>query len=272
MIVAPETDRFINKKPIRELEHLVHSFYFQSFNGNTPDNSGLIADDGCYEIMLVKEKNAILKTGNNTKYQIPRTYTIHKVDQPFGIEYASSFNTFCIKLQPWVNALFFSDDLPQGVIDLRMVFGEEISCLHDRVFSVSDFGEMVEIAEEFIIRQNFRIPPETKFIRKVCDEIYERNGNVTVEELADLFKTTRQALNKLFYSNVKHTLKRFILLIRMRAAIEYKLANPDIPLTSIAYMFGYSDQSHFVNNFKRLCGTTPSDFVKNKSYSCNDLR
>ncbi|BFP43428.1 hypothetical protein FGF1_42730 [Flavobacteriaceae bacterium GF1] len=264
--------RFINKKPVKELEHLVHSFYFQSFYNKEQKNSGLIADDGCYEIMLVKEENAILKTGKQTKYQIPKTYTIHKVEQPFGIEYAGSFNTFCIKLQPWVNALFFSDGLPQGVIDLRMVFGEEISCLHDRVFSVSDFDEMVEIAEEFIIRLNIHSSPETKFINKVCDEIYVKNGNVTVKELADLFQTSRQALNKLFYYNVKHTLKKFILLIRIRASIEYKLTHPDTPLTSIAYMFGYSDQAHFVNNFKRLCGTTPSDFVKNRSYSCNDLR
>ncbi len=264
--------RFINKRPIKKLQHLVHSFYFQSFNSDVQDNSGLIADDGCYEIMLVKEENGFLRAGSYVKYQIPKTYTIHKVEQPFGIEYPNSFNTFCIKLQPWANALFFSDDLPQGVIDLRIVFGEEISRLHDSIFSTSDFSRRAEIAEEFIIRQNMYLSSDTKFIRKVCQEIYKCNGNITVKELSGVFQISRQALNKLFYANVKHTLKKFILLIRIRASIEYKLANPDISLTSVAYMFGYSDQAHFVNNFKRLCGTTPSSFVKNRSYSCNDLR
>ncbi|WP_276371527.1 AraC family transcriptional regulator [Chryseolinea sp. H1M3-3] len=263
---------FINRRTDKTLQHLVHSFYYQEFNRNVASNSGLIADDGCYEIMFVKETDAFLSYGINNRSKIPHTYTINRVPQPFSIDFKACFTTFCIKLQPWNNGMFFPNSLPQGILDLRTLFGKEILDLHENIFSSKSFNEMVTLAEQFLIAKEYCLSAEMEFVKSVCEKIYDCKGSVSVNELAETFDVPRQILNKIFFRHVKHTVKKFLVLIRMRASIEYKLANPTSSFTEIAYKFGYSDQAHFVNDFRKVCGVTPSMFVKTPSYSCNDLR
>jgi hypothetical protein len=217
---------YINRRSNDELRHIVRSFYYQEFNRDVRTNSGLIADDGCYEIMFVKQTDAFLCYGNNNRSRIPETYTIHRVPQPFSIDYKTRFTTFCIKLQPWVNGLFFPNSLPQGALDLKTLFGNEILDLHYVIFSSKSFEEMATLSEQFLNAKEYHLSPEIELVKSVCEKICHFGGNISVTELSEIFHIQRQILNKVFFRNVKHTLKKFLALIRMRASIEYKLAKP----------------------------------------------
>jgi AraC-like DNA-binding protein len=47
--------------------------------------------------------------------------------------------------------------------------------------------------------------------------------------------------------------------------------NADINnLTSIAYEFGYFDQSHFIRDFKNFSGITPSEYIR-EQHPVNDI-
>jgi AraC-like DNA-binding protein len=100
-------------------------------------------------------------------------------------------------------------------------------------------------------------------IKNICGKIYETRGMITVNELADMFEMSRQTLNKTFFSHVNYTTKYFIILVRILSATKFKLNNPSYSLTEVAYEFGYTDQSHFIYDFKRISGVTPSQLFKN---------
>ena len=126
---------------------------------------------------------------------------------------------------------------------------------------------MAVYAEEFLLSLPINLNQQTTLIKDLCSLIYEKNGNIAVNEISESFNIYRQKLNALFKQEVQYTLKNFINLIRIRACLNHKFKNPDISLTEIGHQFGYFDQAHFIRSFKKACGVTPSDYVKNLGYS-----
>ena len=100
-------------------------------------------------------------------------------------------------------------------------------------------------------------------MKQLCEEIYERNGMVSVHELSEKFEINRQLLNKIFKAHVNYTLKKFIITVRILRFAKFRINNPDNSLTEVSLEFGYFDQAHFNYDFKRISGASPSEFFNN---------
>lgn len=252
-------------------ESTVHSFYYAEFDQNKGSNSGVVIDDACYELMFVKEKNVKLINGGSQTFLLPPSYTLNNLKGPFKFDYDDSFSSFCIKLQPWMNASYIPTKKSQ-LLDLNQLYPQFVDPLHKNLFASASFEEMVEHAEEFLLSINVVPNKEVELIRKVCLLIYQESGNITVGEIADQFNIYRQRLSALFKQEVKYTIKKFINCIRIRACLAYKLINPEISLTEIGHRYGFYDQAHFIRSFKQACGITPSAYVKTPGYSLEHLQ
>lgn len=264
--------KYFNNQPNEALGNYVREYYFMAIDKNVGENSGLVADDGCYELMFVKENDVCLIYDGTTSELIPNSYTINNIKPPFKFSFTETLTTFCVKLQPFANTLFIPNGFPRGILNLREVFGDEISVLKKRIFETDSFDEMVVVSEEFLLKLELNPDKDFFTVKDIVEKILEEQGTITIYELSEQFGISRQKLNKVFSKYVKHTLKEFSVMVRTRASIEYKLENPHKSLTEIAYHFGYFDQAHFIRDFKKVCGVSPSSFVKNVSYSCNNLR
>ena len=259
-------------KPKSDFDFFVRQFYYQSLDKKLNETSGIIADDGCYELMFIKEKSVCLEHDKVKKTQIPNCFTLHKIMPPFRFEFSEKLTVFGVKLQPWVNSLIIPNNLPAGILNLQVTYNPSINLLHKDLFDQENFKSMVELSCNYLFSNKIKIDDEILFVKNICEEIYSVNGNISVQNLSLQFRVSRQKLNRIFKTHVKYNLKYFINLIRMRAIIKYKIMNIKVTLTQAAYQFGYFDQAHFINDFKKICGTTPSSFIKKNSYSFNDIR
>lgn len=223
-------------------------------------------DDACYELMFVKENNVKLINEGKESFLLPPSYTLNNLNGPFRFDFDESFSSFCIKLQPWMNASYIPTKKSQ-LLDLNQLYPRYVDTLHQNLFAADSFEEMVTHAEEFLLAIDVAPNDDVALIRKVCKLIYEKSGNITVAEIADQFNIYRQRLSALFRQEVKYTIKKFINCIRIRACLSYKLENPDVSLTEIGLMYGYYDQAHFIRSFKSACGVTPSEYVRTPGYS-----
>ena len=102
-----------------------------------------------------------------------------------------------------------------------------------------------------------------EFVKALCLYIYDKEGVLTVNDLSAVFNKSRQYLNKVFKQEVMYGLKKFIITVRILALVKYKVKNTDISLTQLSYAYGYFDQSHFIRDFKNVCGVTPRHFFNN---------
>ena len=249
-------------------EHPLDDLYRECYYLQMDDVVGIgripVIDDCCYDFIFFKEAAGTFYYGNDQK-RVPITskvFTIHDVTPPYRIEAESSLTFFTIKLQPWVNAGFFSSLQESGVVDVDG-FDDQLRLFYQQVFEMDDAAGRFVLAENLMRDMQFSLTPSMELVRKICEYIYEEQGKVTVNELSDHFNRSRQYLGKVFKKEVMYTLKKFIITVRILDLVKFKAKHPNVSLTQLSYDYGYFDQAHFINDFKKVCGVKPLQFFNN---------
>ena len=129
--------------------------------------------------------------------------------------------------------------------------------------------ELVRLADAWFCDQLLHLSPDHLFVEYTLHHIRKKNGLVTVTELADLSNTCVRNYRRRFLEITGMSPKKFIMVTRLKKilhALEY-----DQPLKinwkDITYQGGYFDQMHFIKEFKRFCGETPTAYLKKHSTS-----
>jgi AraC family transcriptional regulator len=111
-----------------------------------------------------------------------------------------------------------------------------------------------------IVQSSARMPRDLRSLRRACEYVHAHFGeNLTLARVADAAGVHPVYLGQAFRHEFGETLGEYLNRIRVRAAAE-RLANSDLPLTTIALDFGFYDQSHFTRIFRRFTGATPGVF------------
>ncbi len=93
--------------------------------------------------------------------------------------------------------------------------------------------------------------------------------SATVKQLADAMCYSERHLNRLFYSEIGISAKNCLQLFRINKAM-LLIQRRDLTLTECALHAGYYDQSHFIREFREVCGIAPSAFLNNMSDFYNE--
>jgi AraC family transcriptional regulator len=111
-----------------------------------------------------------------------------------------------------------------------------------------------------IVQSSAKMPRDLRSLRRACEYVQAHFGeNLTLARVADAAGVHPVYLGQAFRHEFGETLGEYLNRIRVRAAAE-RLANSDLPLTTIALDFGFYDQSHFTRIFRRFTGATPGVF------------
>lgn len=86
----------------------------------------------------------------------------------------------------------------------------------------------------------------------------------TIEEMARLVNLSESHLQQLFKHTVGMSPIQYLKHLRLEKAREL-LEDSFLQIWKIGYMVGMADQSHFIQNFKKKYGTTPSDYRRQYS-------
>lgn len=89
-------------------------------------------------------------------------------------------------------------------------------------------------------------------------------GNVAVKRLSDEIHYSERQLNRIFKQHVGVSAKSFSRLIRTNNAF-HLLNKPTSSITLISDIMGFHDLSHFVRDFRLVCGMTPQEYRNNMS-------
>jgi len=94
--------------------------------------------------------------------------------------------------------------------------------------------------------------------------IKECAGNISVKQLSSNTHYSERQLNRIFNQFVGTGTKSFSKLIRVNNTFRL-LKKTDKSLSYVSDVAGFHDLSHFINDFKSVCGVTPQEYRKNMS-------
>jgi AraC-like DNA-binding protein len=122
--------------------------------------------------------------------------------------------------------------------------------------------DMVEMASRFLLGY---LPPHDPGVEDVCSivEMIVADPDMTrVEDLIARCGMTERALQRMFrrYTGVspRWVIKRY----RVYEALGQMSDGTRTEWAALAQDLGYYDQAHFINDFKRLVGRSPSEYIR----------
>ena len=81
---------------------------------------------------------------------------------------------------------------------------------------------------------------------------------------------SRRQFERVFAQDIGISPKQYLKIIRFQYCIFQKQQNVRLNMTGLTYESGYFDQSHFVNDFKSMCGLTPRQYFT-ENEACSDF-
>ena len=147
-------------------------------------------------------------------------------------------------------------------IDTVKVFPEADEDFRYRLFDMEDDEAMVAKVEELLLSKKPRSDENLVLITSILEAVNTDKELRTVEMVTERFSVSERTVQYLFKKYVGVGLKWVLMRYRLLEAVELAAQLEDLNWALVAADLGYSHQSHFVNDFKKLVGKAPEQYAQ----------
>lgn len=147
----------------------------------------------------------------------------------------------------------FADAFPQFASDLEK-----------RLSPAHPIDQLIATMEAYL-RSLLPKVLETPIVETAVAKIIERQGLVTVDELAARTGYSSRQLNRYFVKAVGIPPKHYAKIVQIHSVISAMHAGDTVLLQALSLEFGYFDHAHFTRDFQRFVQSNPGDFLRSKS-------
>lgn len=145
--------------------------------------------------------------------------------------------------------------------DAETIFGGQISPVNEQLAAATSYAGMIQLLDQFVIQQKDKSKglKTAHSVDKVASMILQ-DHTISIERLArTAFSSTRQ-FQRVFKERVGISPKLFERIARFEKTYLYKLQNPDLSWTDIAYACQYSNYQHMAAEYRQLTGLSPQGY------------
>lgn len=150
------------------------------------------------------------------------------------------------------------------------IFGESGAALTDQILAAATIEGRVSLVEDFL---QARLPAHDENVETISRMVYATANDreiTKVEQLADRNAVTVRSLQRMFAKYVGVSPKWVIRRYRLHEAAEQLGNGRTVDYADLAVELGYSDQAHFLRDFKSVVGVSPGAYAKdNRSRTAN---
>ncbi|MBX2891174.1 MAG: AraC family transcriptional regulator [Saprospiraceae bacterium] len=153
-------------------------------------------------------------------------------------------------------------EMADSFAEARSILGDTLGDLIKRVQDAPSNENRVQIAIEFF-RQSvaLRIRHDRFYFTEAMQYIRSSTGQHSVDEVCEKVFVSKRQLQRIFQENIGISPKTYVRIVRFRSAYDFVQRHPKTTWTEISHNFGYSDQSHFIRDFKEFTGKNPTSFL-----------
>ena len=232
-----------------------------------------IIPTGLTELMLYFTRRP--KVLNNNKHLSDNAALYGHQNDFYDIELTGDLSVFSIVFQPQGLMQFFKFPLHEICnqnIPLKLLSGQAGRDLEEKMGEAATFHQRVLIVENFLwnMLKNNGADFNFRRINHIAELIKKTGGNININRMISEACLSRKQFERIFAERIGMSPKQYLKIIRFQFAIFQKQQNINLNMTELSCDSGYFDQSHFIKDFKSLCGMTPKQYFTDND-ACSDF-
>lgn len=248
--------RYREYLPSRSLESYVACYWTVDFHASDMNKMHRIIPDGCVDIIFDLRSPSFSKGG----------FVVGVMTTFEAINLSTKYSLFGIR--------FFSENVRQFLrypvseligyhVFLEDIWGSEAESITEEVISASGISEMIGRVELKLLK--FLLLHESKsdrLLQTSMQYMYADQGMISIRSLAENLSYSERNIRRTFQKELGVSPKELLGIIRFQSLLRELYYGTQARLADIAVKYGYYDQPHFINNFKRYYGLSPHQVFK----------
>ncbi len=200
---------------------------------------------------------------NGKQKDTPAIELLGHLTLPTRLSVAKGTSVLIARIYPHASALFFSDPLSEFTnyaTDMYDVALGENRDLYDQIMEAESLAAKINVLEVFFLqklKKNETRLKKVSIVQNLSQELFRNHQQLDLPFLARHSGLSERYIQKLYLANIGISPAAFTSVIRFNKSLDLVL-NTAESLTNIAYDCGYYDQAHFIKEFKKFTGITPS--------------
>lgn len=199
---------------------------------------------------------------NNHWQELPQAFFAGLYQDAVQWKSIGTTRKFGIQLKPESLPQLFNvpiASLFNNFTDLESFFGKKINRLVENVYGLPDINEVIKVAETFLLAQLRNLNASRNYVFEATRLIRQSKGNLSIEALSAHLYVSKRQLERSFKDKYGTTPKMYQRIIRFRNAYESFQQKTTVPnWLDVSHTFGYSDQAHFIREFKTFTNDAPT--------------
>lgn len=213
-------------------------------------------------------------TNRNFQFKITSGYFMPQNTQFYRMHLSRHVKMLAVLFHPGQFRQFFT--LPADeLVDHKVITFEEsgldhLNILQEQMRGLGSIRSKLDLLDQYLCNQlcnrDQRYTLTDEFLKKIRGE-----NMPSIDRLARQFGVSDRYLRRIFTQEIGINPKLFLRVRRFNISFHMLKSGKYEKLSDIAYDLGYSDQSHFIREFRQFTGTTPLQFFKEKHPLQNKL-
>ncbi len=246
----------------------VELFWFGRFNLNqTALLSQRVIPNGYIELIIhLTDAHCELLQGRD--YESSPDYTlIGLFTQPYDVHFRETVSVFGIRFKP--EGLYHVFGMPASEIhaaftDMESVAGRNFREYTNKMRASGSVAEMIRLSEKYLLKNVNRLRLDLSYLNRAAEIIRRKKGLISMDELAGKAYISMRQLEREFKQKVGISPKNYMRIARLNEVNRILTNGRRLLLTDVSYTCGYSDQAHFIRDFKHFTGESPKKFIKER--------
>ncbi|MNZ44641.1 HTH-type transcriptional activator RhaR [compost metagenome] len=183
-------------------------------------------------------------------------------DRPFmasSVVETTLYSCFAIRFHFWAIHLFADYHLRDSLnicIDSDVYFHGWSGFFEDMMSKTRTIKERIPIAEQFLLSK-LKIHKSNNNVLNAAYSILNSKGTIPIKDVCSYTAVSQRQIERLFLHQIGMSVKKVSSLVRYQHVWQDVAYSREFDIQDAVVKYGYADQSHLINEFKKYHSMTP---------------
>lgn len=247
-------------QPPEHLRRFVKGYLEADSRGTTVQTSHKLFPNG-YSGIFFNFGN-LGKLSIKQEFETPRVSIFGQIDRSFDAVHWPGSYSLGVLLEPVVLSRFLRTSMSEFTnkafdgISIR----SDLYSLHEELIATPLVSNKIGILNRFFTSAFNSLQSQNLFVDHALLAMTKHNS-LSVSDLAKKLKVSDRYLEAQFKAGIGVSPKTYLMILRFKRIEGLLQSNPRVRWGEVNFSDEYYDQNHFIKDFKRFTGHTPTDYL-----------